>query len=401
MLHLPLRTVRFILAEFEKHLIGYNIIEYVINEFEKVILVEDSLPLYICIEESNMPVCLNANEVYSWTAENDFMDMPTTGETYYHLYIEELLYNDLGFKYNHTQFSKTMSLITGIQHLYIDITYTKFRGYTRPYWNQDTIMPLEYVGDALPTLNLRERYNEWEGCLYYLVIIEFDDVNAITHYAVAFTLRNPHSYISSMTRKWIKHGGFCEGDSIRAHYVEMKQAFESWGKTSRQQRIENNLRYSFFEKRFREKNDVWQYADQMLERAYANEFEHLDRNTCLMPSPKWVSEQLVLTLVKKIYPRLRVIPQHRPFFLKTKIGGQMSYDIYIPHLHLAIEYQGKQHFEPVDFFGGLPSYLKTVERDALKLRLSIANGVRIVYINYTEAISRELISTKIKLAIES
>ena len=54
-------------------------------------------------------------------------------------------------------------------------------------------------------------------------------------------------------------------------------------------------------------------------------------------------------------------------------------DIYIPKHNSAIEYQGKQHFMPLDFFGGEKSYQETVKRDELKFDLCKTNKVHLFY----------------------
>ena len=59
MLHLPLRTINFILSEFEKKLKIYDVETYIIDDFRKVLLLEDSLALYVGIEKSTSPICLN------------------------------------------------------------------------------------------------------------------------------------------------------------------------------------------------------------------------------------------------------------------------------------------------------------------------------------------------------
>lgn len=76
----------------------------------------------------------------------------------------------------------------------------------------------------------------------------------------------------------------------------------------------------------------------------------------------------------------------------------MSYDVFIPSLHLAFEYQGKQHFEPVDFFGGKDSFEKQQWRDKQKLKLSIENHITLVYINYWDDLNVQLIQQRIKEA---
>ncbi len=74
----------------------------------------------------------------------------------------------------------------------------------------------------------------------------------------------------------------------------------------------------------------------------------------------------------------------------------MSYDIYICGLKIAIEYQGIQHFEPVDYFGGEESFNKQQERDKLKAQRSKENGVALIYINYWEDITPTLIKKRIE-----
>ena len=57
----------------------------------------------------------------------------------------------------------------------------------------------------------------------------------------------------------------------------------------------------------------------------------------------------------------------------------MSYDVFIISKNTAIEYQGKQHFEPVEFFGGQEHFQKQVIRDKLKQELSAKNKIKLIY----------------------
>lgn len=60
-----------------------------------------------------------------------------------------------------------------------------------------------------------------------------------------------------------------------------------------------------------------------------------------------------------------------------------------------IEYQGQQHFEPVEFFGGDGAFQDVQRRDKIKAELSRANGVKLVYINYWEDITPALIIERV------
>ena len=57
----------------------------------------------------------------------------------------------------------------------------------------------------------------------------------------------------------------------------------------------------------------------------------------------------------------------------------LTFDFYIPSLNVAIECQGRQHFEPVVEFGGEDGFRKTRERDEKKLSLSKEHGVKLLY----------------------
>lgn len=395
MLHLPLRTVDYILNEFEKKLSGYSIQTFIINNFEKVLLVEDSLALYIGkVLEDPRTVCVNVEEMYSWTKNTEYMDMPKKGSDYYLLMIEELTYNTLGFKYNHSKLIRELEAITKINHLSLDVSYTKFKGYTRPYWYLESSQTLiEQVVNLLPELKLKERYEAWEGNLYYFIILEVEDINGRKEYGVAYTSQKPHSYVVAKAHEWIKKG--FNGGDIRTSDGGFYQAFASWKGNNRQYRLENHFFYFYLEKHLREKDHAWRYADEILKSAYENKFVEIERSTYTRPINKWTSEEMVFNIVKRLFKQNKVIYQHRPFFLRSTIGGQMSYDIFISGLNIAIEYQGKQHFEPVGFFGGEDSFYKTVERDKQKKELSDTHGIRLVYINHWDVITPELVQEKI------
>ena len=73
-----------------------------------------------------------------------------------------------------------------------------------------------------------------------------------------------------------------------------------------------------------------------------------------------------------------------------------EYDVFVCGLKIAFEYQGKQHFEPVGIFGGEEAFISIQERDARKAKLSVENGVKLIYVNYWEDVSLELIKGKLK-----
>lgn len=109
--------------------------------------------------------------------------------------------------------------------------------------------------------------------------------------------------------------------------------------------------------------------------------------------PRWISEQETFRIVKAYYPDAKF--QYQAPFLR----GQRL-DIFIPSKSVAIEYQGKQHYEAVGFFGGREGYRSNRERDDRKRRLCKANGMKVVYWDYDKPLTEEYFVEAIKGQVE-
>lgn len=87
--------------------------------------------------------------------------------------------------------------------------------------------------------------------------------------------------------------------------------------------------------------------------------------------PKWKHELSLFHALRKHYPD--TLYQYRPDWL-----GRQSLDLYIPSLRTAIEYQGIQHYLPIDFFGGEDALALRQELDRNKRQLCDLNHVRLI-----------------------
>ena len=105
----------------------------------------------------------------------------------------------------------------------------------------------------------------------------------------------------------------------------------------------------------------------------------------------WVSEMELYDLIKTVFPEV----QHHatPEWLKPQ-----HLDVFVPSRKLAFEYQGKQHLEPVDFFGGQESFENTINRDRLKAKKCKAKGVILIQWLYTEPINQPTLMEKLRQA---
>ncbi|KAA9340113.1 hypothetical protein [Adhaeribacter soli] len=89
----------------------------------------------------------------------------------------------------------------------------------------------------------------------------------------------------------------------------------------------------------------------------------------------WVSETELFRKLETHFAQTKVMQHGQPIWL-----GRQHYDIWFLIWKIAIEYHGKQHFEPVEFFGGEVAYLKNVERDERKIKLSKKNGIKFIVV---------------------
>lgn len=88
-----------------------------------------------------------------------------------------------------------------------------------------------------------------------------------------------------------------------------------------------------------------------------------------------ISETELYYLIKNYFKHLKVIHHGRPKFL-----GRQHFDIWIPEINTAIEYQGIQHDKPIDFFGGEKGFKENLERDKLKRKKCEENNIHLIEI---------------------
>lgn len=381
---------------FEQELTGYSFELLKMNTNNFIYVIEDSLILllsYVPHFESHYPTY---EDYLKEHRRNRYLEEDYTGPYFAHLKIQEVTPNLINFKFNSTKFTKKIQEYYGHGFFWAFAGYERFKGYKRLYWCEDSETTAEYVDRVMPELRLKERYNLWQGNQYTFIIFEAENYNQEKSFAVSYTTATPLTTIKKTADKYINTGVFGTDGMRFSHYVSLNKSLQSWKRVRRKKRLEEHLSYYLTQAYFRDKDDAWDYADLLKEKAEKGQLTCFEKIKYSAPKNKWVSEELVYRIVKRIYKNHKVIYQHRPYFLKSSIGGQMSYDIFITGLNIAIEYQGKQHFEPVDFFGGEENFKELKKRDEEKRLVSEKYGIKLVYINYWEKITPELIKQRVE-----
>ena len=128
---------------------------------------------------------------------------------------------------------------------------------------------------------------------------------------------------------------------------------------------------------------------------YSTNIENTIREEFDLPKigEKWKSETELYYMISKFLDKenIEFMFHYRPDFLQG-----LELDIYFEtdDKKVGIEYQGLQHFQPIEFFGGEESFKKVVERDKRKMDLCRKNNVQLIYYNYNEEITLDIVKKK-------
>ena len=79
---------------------------------------------------------------------------------------------------------------------------------------------------------------------------------------------------------------------------------------------------------------------------------------------------------------------------KKNFCRKLLFDFYLPDFNAVVEYDGKQHYEPILFYGGENSFELLQLRDQIKNQYCVDNGIKMIRIPYS--MKKEEIPTYIK-----
>lgn len=377
----PEKSLRTVINQYItmycKHM---DVQEYRISSHDVVLKIEDSLIVDFRLVPKNWRSMHDDQYGRDW-------DFPC-------VMIQELTHNDL-FKFNYQGFRRSFVFDS------IGIDFFKFHGLN--YYVRD-IDNFPVVDKALPELELQRRFDEYGGETYHFLIFKMVDIDGSKQYGAGYTKGVIHSFVLKLckeleetnSRSLELNGASCLSFPENRGFIK---AFLSWKGKKKRWRLENKFSYYYVDRQIKDDADLFLIPGQLISNAYAGEYDPYEFGEYSKPLNRWKSEELVFNITKKLYHDYQVIYQYRPFFLQTE-NGNMSYDVYICGLKVAIEYQGKQHFEPVDYFGGKENFEKQQERDKLKAERSRDNGIKLIYVNYWESITPALIKSRVEEAMK-
>lgn len=88
--------------------------------------------------------------------------------------------------------------------------------------------------------------------------------------------------------------------------------------------------------------------------------------------------------ILKYLERKNIEYKHQFKFDNCKNINKLIFDFYLPFYVTIIEFDGRQHFEPIEFFGGVDSFEKLKIRDGIKNDFCEKNGIKLIRISYED-----------------
>lgn len=127
---------------------------------------------------------------------------------------------------------------------------------------------------------------------------------------------------------------------------------------------------------------IWEEVENAVRRAVG----HYEKGN------RWTSETILYQLIESRYGDEYTIERHhRPDWLDG-----LELDIFLEEAGVGIEYQGVQHYEAVEHWGGEESLEERQGRDERTRELCAEHGVTLVEVRHDEELSEELIESKIE-----
>lgn len=95
-------------------------------------------------------------------------------------------------------------------------------------------------------------------------------------------------------------------------------------------------------------------------------------------------------IIRQWLERNNISYEFQKTFADCKDKNLLPFDFYLPDYNAVIEFNGKQHYEPIDYFGGQEKFELQIKHDKIKFDYCNENNIRLLCIKYNEDINEKL-----------
>ena len=94
--------------------------------------------------------------------------------------------------------------------------------------------------------------------------------------------------------------------------------------------------------------------------------------------------------ISKILSDKSIIFETQKKFDSCKDKSYLPFDFYLPEFNVCIEFDGEQHYKPVDWFGGEQAFKERIKRDKIKTKFCKTHNIKLIRIKSGQNIEQKL-----------
>lgn len=99
--------------------------------------------------------------------------------------------------------------------------------------------------------------------------------------------------------------------------------------------------------------------------------------------------------IRKILCELYIEHIEQQIFYDCRNIRPLPFDFYLPGPNICIEFDGEQHYRPVEFFGGQKGFENNQLSDSIKTEYCKTNNIGLIRISYKEKVTKDLLLTRL------
>lgn len=95
-------------------------------------------------------------------------------------------------------------------------------------------------------------------------------------------------------------------------------------------------------------------------------------------------------IIKSVLDKNNITYEEQKTFDECKFKNKLRFDFYLPEKNICLEFNGKQHYEPIAFFGGDTRFIEQQRNDKIKVNYCSENDIELIIISYKDSIIEKI-----------
>jgi hypothetical protein len=183
-------------------------------------------------------------------------------------------------------------------------------------------------------------------------------------------------------KQWYKDNKEHHNEVMKQYYEDNKEYFKQYYEDNKEQRKEYDKQH-YEDNKEHMKGVMKQYYEDNKEQRKEYDKQKYDKylkENNLERGQGSYGEQKV----RQVLREHEIVFSEQYRFDDCKFKLPLPFDFYLPNLNTIIEYDGMQHFEIVEAWGGIEHLIDNVIRDTIKNEYCKANNIKLIRIPYYE-----------------